>query len=76
MIGAGADVNARGEDGDTPLFSAVMGEQVEMVHLLLQAGADPNALDRNGNPAVDYVEIIKDKSVAAGMRDLLIEQRT
>jgi len=44
-IRGGADVNARAGDpnGDTPLIRAVAGGDVEMVRLLLGAGANPNA---------------------------------
>lgn len=43
-IRGGADVNARAGDpnGDTPLLRAVAGGDVEMVRMLLGAGADPN----------------------------------
>ncbi len=41
MIAAGANVNAISPDGIVPLRSAVSFRNVEMVQLLLQAGADP-----------------------------------
>jgi ankyrin repeat protein len=44
-IRGGADVNVRAGDpnGDTPLLRAIAGGDVEMVRLLLGAGANPNA---------------------------------
>ncbi|KAA0178837.1 hypothetical protein FX016_23175 [Cupriavidus gilardii] len=46
MIAAGADVNARGEDGATPIWQATTAEGVE---LLIAAGADIDArLTRGG----------------------------
>ncbi|XP_069393163.1 B-cell lymphoma 3 protein homolog isoform X2 [Paralichthys olivaceus] len=36
----------------TPLHLAVITQQVEMVDVLLKAGADPAALDRNGQTAI------------------------
>jgi len=40
LIAAGAELNAVGE-GETPLFSAVIGRPVAVTRALLAAGADP-----------------------------------
>lgn len=48
LIERGADVNARGDFGQTPLHYAVRDggdEAVEIVAMLVQAGADVNAKD-------------------------------
>ena len=39
LLEAGADLNARDEDGETPLHTA---ETAGVVKVLLEAGADPN----------------------------------
>lgn len=49
FIGVGADVNARYEDGATPLHRASLRGQTENVKLLLAAGADVNAKDKYSN---------------------------
>lgn len=49
LIEHGTDVNAQGEDGDTPLHRAQWGE---MIKLLLAHGADPNIRNRFGDPAL------------------------
>jgi uncharacterized protein len=50
LIEHGADVAARAEPfGDvTPLHSAAAGNAIEVVEMLLAAGADPNAAQRGG----------------------------
>src|SRR6266850_3716018 len=51
LIAAGANVNLTGiADGETPLIRAIGSGQVNVVQLLLQAGADPN-LRQNGGQA-------------------------
>ena len=45
-LNASGDVNAKGEDGRTPLHVAVIGRQKEIVKLLLAEGADVNAKNR------------------------------
>jgi ankyrin repeat protein len=47
LLAAGADANARGEDGATALMRAAHAGDLAMVRLLLDAGADVNATDAN-----------------------------
>lgn len=49
LVSAGADVNAHDEDGLTPLIRAVQAENLELVRVFLQAGADVHTrhYDRN-----------------------------
>ena len=44
LIEAGADVNAKDEEGDGPLIVAILGGRCEEALLLLSAGADPNEM--------------------------------
>ena len=48
LISAGADVNAKNNDGDTPLHFAA-SRDYKKVQMLLSAGADVNAKDKNGD---------------------------
>ncbi len=44
MLRLGADPQGLSEDGSTPLLIAVLNMDAEMVRILLDAGADPNAV--------------------------------
>jgi ankyrin repeat protein len=48
LIAQGADVNAKGYDGQTPLMIAARYKQKEVAELLIGHGADVNARDSNG----------------------------
>lgn len=57
LLDAGANVNAREEDGSTPLIEAMKtsfadGNEVAMVQLLLERGADPNLTNSVGQTAL------------------------
>ena len=60
LLEAGADVNIKAEDGKTPLIAAAMDNHIyggldvgEVINLLLDAGADPNATSK-GLYALNY----------------------
>lgn len=56
LIAAGADVNAQGERGFTPLFYA---RTVEMAQLLINSGADPRICGDGGKLAPDrYIRLL------------------
>ena len=48
IIGHGADVNAMNKRGQTTLWFACCSGQTEFVKILLDAGANPNIADKNG----------------------------
>lgn len=48
LLEAGADVNARNEDGGTPLHSAAARAHAKAVKRLLKEGADVNAKNKSG----------------------------
>src|SRR5436190_8185658 len=54
LVAAGADVNARDEDGATPLHYAGAEGATEIVRLLLEAGADRSLVDNQGQTAYDW----------------------
>jgi uncharacterized protein len=56
LIAAGADVNAIGDHEATPLFNAIIGENAEVVSLLLKSGANPNIKNDWGRTPLDYAK--------------------
>ncbi|KAF6840022.1 ankyrin repeat-containing protein [Colletotrichum musicola] len=48
MLRSGASVNARSEEGITPLLASVVAGQLNLAKLLLQHGADPNIATTGG----------------------------
>jgi uncharacterized protein len=55
LLAAGADVNAKGQFGETALIVASMDGHIEVMKLLLAAGADVNAKAGNNNPTTKNV---------------------
>ena len=51
-LAAGANVNGRSDEGDTPLMYAAVYSTAEAVKTLLDGGADPNARDKRGGTAL------------------------
>jgi len=75
LIAAGADVNAKGDQGATPMFNAVIGRNVEVVKVLLSAGCNPATKNDYGQLVIDYgrnisapVEVIKALESAGGVK--------
>jgi hypothetical protein len=61
-VRAGADVHARGPEGATPLM--LCASWLAVVRVLVPAGADVNAADRDGHTALAYA-VLKQSWVAA-----------
>ena len=79
-IRRGADVNARDENGFTPLIGAAMhNPNPEVIELLLDAGADVNARDERGytplivaamhNPNPEMIAVLLDAGADGRAKD-------
>lgn len=54
LIGFNADINAKNNDGHTPLMLAVKNSHLKSVSLLLDRKADVNLIDKNNRTALFY----------------------
>ena len=55
-LAAGTDVNAKNDDGVTPLIQAAYRGHKEIAELLIKKGANVNAKDHNGETPLDVAE--------------------
>jgi ankyrin repeat protein len=67
-LAEGADVNAKGEKGETPLHGAAFTGRMEVVELLIENGADVNAKDEDGGTPLLYVTLSGHKETADLLR--------
>jgi ankyrin repeat protein len=56
LLDAGADVNAKGDQGATPIFNAIVSGNVELVQLLLKRGASKKHKIFGNTSVQDYAK--------------------
>jgi ankyrin repeat protein len=67
-LAAGTDVNAKDNDGWTPLHKAAWGGHKEIAELLIAKGADVNANDIIGRTPLDWVNPLNPPQTADLLR--------
>lgn len=80
LLAHGAKVDAREtkglSDGQTPLFTAIVFGDLEMVKLLLDSGADPNVEDARFEAPINYaISMASDKTPALQIARLLLDRK-
>ena len=65
LLDQGVAVDARDQDGRTPLMLAVVQGRLEVVRLLLARGADPNAADNDGRTPLQQARDRNLRDIAA-----------
>jgi ankyrin repeat protein len=70
LLANGTDINAAGEDGDTPLHRALMARanMVQMVKFLLSRGADPDIRNQYGDAPRDDALKLADPEIVNALR--------
>ena len=63
LIKRGADVNIPGEFDQTPLHTAVLTGNLDIIKLLLENGADLSQVDERNLTAIDYAKDEKDEKI-------------
>lgn len=71
----GLDINEQDPDGMTPLFSAIISENISMIEFLLGRGADVNARDARNKTPIFAAISCGNESVAKTLINLLMNNR-
>lgn len=72
MIQEWADIEAVQSNGDTPLYSAVCGRNLDVVLALLKHGADANTQNWRGESPIFYAATYAGKRGTANVVDALL----
>ncbi|MFC1834464.1 ankyrin repeat domain-containing protein [Thermodesulfobacteriota bacterium] len=63
LLSKGADINAKDEEGDTPLMAALNANKLSVVELLISKGADLEAKNKNDANALHLASLEGDESL-------------
>ena len=75
LLAEGAEVNARSENGTTPLMMAARYGAGDLVPLLIEAGAEPRAANEQELTAADFAERGGRDVMARQLRQLMQERQ-
>jgi len=68
LVSAGADINAQGENGSTPLHYAAQMDKPEAILLLRRLGASTDAL-AEGDTALDIARVVGSEAAAGALTE-------
>lgn len=63
LINNGANIEPMKDDPWSPFLFAILHQEIELVHLLLKQGADPNTQNHQGQSALDIAETGNNKEI-------------
>ena len=79
LLAKGADVNAKADDGATPLYLAITSSRIDIIKLLLEKGADVNAKTDDGgqtplhravmHSTLDIIKLLIEKGADVNVKD-------
>ena len=69
LLRCGVDVNARTARGSTPLHYAVQVQNTSLIHVLMEAGADPRITDNHGQTPLAVARALADRPTVALLTD-------
>ena len=76
----GVNIDCRGQEGRTPLLTAIFKENANIVRTLVENGASLKAVDDKGRTVKDYLRFIRNKEietiVKSGMKSPVIKRET
>lgn len=75
LINGGADINAVGKDGNTPLFTAIKEEAFLVTKRLIEEGADVNRIGANNMTSFEccfdlYLKILENRILDSGKKHI------
>jgi len=74
------NIDCRGQEGRTPLLTAIFKENANIVRTLVENGASLKAVDDKGRTVKDYLRFIRNKEietiVKSGMKSPVIKRET
>lgn len=72
IILAGANIEAKSSDGDTPLLRAIGSRNFDITELLISSGANVIARDRLGRTGLDIAKLSSDKKIIELLKDITL----